>query len=62
MIQIVLLLLILLLILPALGAFLRTMRPALAGGLRRIALWLVLLLLVGLAASGRLGWVVPLAG
>jgi hypothetical protein len=62
LIQIVLLLLILLLVLPALGTFLRAMRPALAAEFRRIALWLVLLLLVGLAATGRLGWVVPLAG
>jgi hypothetical protein len=58
LIQIVLLLLILLLVLPALAAFLRALRPALAGG----GPWLVLLLLAGLAASGRLGWVVPLAG
>ncbi|MDF9391667.1 molecular chaperone DnaJ [Methylococcus capsulatus] len=40
----------------------RAMRPALAGELRRIAPWLVLLLIVVLAATGRLGWVVPLAG
>ncbi|QJD30520.1 J domain-containing protein [Methylococcus geothermalis] len=62
MIQIVLLLLILLLVLPALGALLRALGPALAGGFRRMAPWLILLLFVGLAATGRLGWVLPLAG
>lgn len=62
MIQIVLLLLILLLVLPALAALLRSLRLKLAGHYRRLALWAVALAFVALAATGRLGWIVPLAG
>lgn len=62
MIQIIILFLVLSLVLPVLWGFIQALGPELNRKLRRFALWTGLFLLIAMAATGRLGWILPLAG
>lgn len=62
LIQVILLGLLLLIIYFGILGFARSLSTTAAGKLRRGLAWFGLLVLIGLIASGRLGWLIPLAG
>jgi hypothetical protein len=62
LIQLLLLAALLLIVFYGVRGFLKTAPRAFAGELRKGMLWLGLILLILLAATGRLGWLVPLIG
>lgn len=62
MIQLLLLGFLLLLVFYGLNAFLRHAPPRIATSLRRGAVWMALIVLLALAATGRMNWLVPVVG
>ena len=62
MIQLLLLGILLLFVFYAVHAFVKSAPSIIGRKLRKGMMWLGLLLLLGLAATGRLGWLIPLVG